>query len=82
MRASIFAGLVGIVLVLLLLLVFYRRLTGLIVLGLIVWGMLIYSAAALISQWTNYALDAGRRHRHHRVDRRHGRQLRRLLRAA
>ena len=56
MRASIFAGIFGIVLVLLLLLVFYRRLTGLIVLGLIVWGMLIYSAAALISQWTNYAL--------------------------
>jgi preprotein translocase subunit SecD len=56
LRASVFAGLVGVVLVLLLLLVFYRRLTGLIVVGLTVWGMLIYSAAALISQWTNYAL--------------------------
>jgi preprotein translocase subunit SecD len=46
LRASVFAGLAGIVLVLFLLLTFYRRLTG----------MLIYSAAALISQWTNFAL--------------------------
>ena len=56
MRASVFAGLVGIVLVLLLLIVFYRRLTLLIAAGMVVWGMLIYSVGVLISQTTNYAL--------------------------
>ena len=56
LRASIIAGMVGVVLVLLFLVVFYRRLTLLIVAGMIVWGMLIYSAAAIVSQTTNYAL--------------------------
>jgi preprotein translocase subunit SecD len=56
LRASVIAGLIGVVLVLLLLVVFYRRLTLLIVAGMIVWGMLIYSAAAIVSQTTNYAL--------------------------
>ena len=56
MRASIIAGLVGVVLLLVLLIVFYRRLTLLIAAGMIVWGMLIYSVAVLISQTTNYAL--------------------------
>jgi preprotein translocase subunit SecD len=56
LRASVIAGMVGVVLVLLLLVVFYRRLTLLIMAGMVVWGMLIYSAAAVISQTTNYAL--------------------------
>ncbi len=56
LRASIIAGMVGVVLVLLMLVVFYRRLTLVIVAGMIVWGMLIYSVAAIISQTTNYAL--------------------------
>jgi preprotein translocase subunit SecD len=56
LRASVIAGMVGVVLVLLFLIVFYRRLTLLIVAGMIVWGMLIYSAAAIVSQTTNYAL--------------------------
>ena len=57
MRASIFAGLVGIVLVLLLLVYFYRRLIIVVVVaGIAVWAMLIYSASAIISQTTNYAL--------------------------
>ncbi len=56
LRASIFAGLVGVVLLLGVLSVFYRRLTLLIAVGLLVWGMLIYSIAAVISQTTNYAL--------------------------
>jgi preprotein translocase subunit SecD len=56
LRASVIAGMVGVVLVLLLLIVFYRRLTVLIMAGMVVWGMLIYSAAAIISQTTNYAL--------------------------
>ena len=56
LRASVFAGLVGVVLLLGVLFVFYRWLTPLIALGLVVWGMLIYSVAAIISQTTNYAL--------------------------
>ncbi len=56
MRASIFAGLVGIALLLVFLILFYRRLTLLIAAGMIVWGMLIYSVSILISQQTNYAL--------------------------
>ncbi|MET0147404.1 MAG: protein translocase subunit SecD [Ilumatobacteraceae bacterium] len=56
MRASIFAGLVGVGLLMLLLIVFYRRLTLLILAGMIVWGMLIYSVSVFISQTTNYAL--------------------------
>ena len=56
MRAAVFAGLVGVVAVLALLAVFYRRLTLLVFLGLCVWGMLIYSISAIISQTTNFAL--------------------------
>jgi preprotein translocase subunit SecD len=56
LRASIFAGLVGVLLLVLGLLVFYRRLTLLIAAGMIVWAMLIYSVSVFISQTTNYAL--------------------------
>ena len=56
MRAAVFAGLVGVAAVLALLAVFYRRLTLLVFLGLCVWGMLIYSISAIISQTTNFAL--------------------------
>ena len=56
LRAAIFAGLVGVVLVLLGLMYFYRRLIVVVIAGLAVWALLIYSAAAIISQTTNYAL--------------------------
>jgi preprotein translocase subunit SecD len=56
LRAAVIAGMIGVVLVLLLLVVFYRRLTLLIIAGMVVWAMLIYSASAIISQTTNYAL--------------------------
>ena len=56
LRASVFAGLVGVVLLLGVLFVFYRWLTPLIALGLVVWGIPIYSIAAIISQTTNYAV--------------------------
>jgi preprotein translocase subunit SecD len=55
-RAAVFAALVGIVLVLLGLGYFYRRLIVVVIAGLVVWALLIYSAAAIISQTTNYAL--------------------------
>ena len=38
------------------LIVFYRWLTLLVLAGMAVWGVLIYVASALISEWTNYAL--------------------------
>lgn len=56
LKASLFAGLVGVALLVLVLVVFYRRLTLLIAAGMIVWGMLIYSVSVFISQTTNYAL--------------------------
>jgi preprotein translocase subunit SecD len=56
LRASIFAGLVGVLLLVLVLVAFYRRLTLLIAAGMIVWGMLIYSVSVFISQTSNYAL--------------------------
>lgn len=56
LEASVFAGLVGVALLVVLLVIFYRRLTLLIAAGMIVWGMLIYSISVFISQTTNYAL--------------------------
>jgi preprotein translocase subunit SecD len=56
LRAAIFAALVGVVLVLLGLMYFYRRLVVVVIAGLAVWALLLYSAAAIISQTTNYAL--------------------------
>lgn len=56
MRASVFAGLVGVALVLVMLVVYYRYLTVLILAGMAVWAMLIYSVSAFISETTNYAL--------------------------
>ena len=56
LNASVLAGLVGVALVLVMLVVFYRWLTLLVLAGMIVWGMLIYSASAFISETTNYAL--------------------------
>ena len=56
LRAAVFAALVGVVLVLLGLMYFYRRLIVVAIAGLAVWALLLYSAAAIISQTTNYAL--------------------------
>ena len=56
MRAAVFAGLAGVTLVLLLLAYFYRRLILVVIAGVAVWGMLIYSASTFISESTNYAL--------------------------
>ena len=81
LRASIFAGLAGIALLIVVLVLFYRRLTLLIAAGMIVWGVLIYSVAVFISQTTNYALTLAGVTGHRRVDRHDRRQLRRLLRA-
>ncbi len=56
LRAAIIAGLVGLLLVLIFLVVYYRFLALVIIGGLAVWAMTVYSAAAFVSGATNYAL--------------------------
>jgi preprotein translocase subunit SecD len=56
LKAAIIAGLIGVVLVLAFLVLYYRWLALVIVGGLVVWGMTVFSAASLVSGWTNYAL--------------------------
>ncbi len=56
LTASIFAGLVGVGLVLVMLIIFDRYLTLLVLAGMAVWGMLIYTISAFISETANYAL--------------------------
>ncbi|MET0909811.1 MAG: SecD/SecF family protein translocase subunit, partial [Ilumatobacteraceae bacterium] len=54
--AAIIAGVVGILLVLAMLFAYYRWMTLVIVAALVVWGLLVFGVASLISGWTNYAL--------------------------
>ncbi len=56
LKAAIIAGLIGLALVLTFLVFYYRFLALVIIGGLIVWGMTVYSAAAFVSGATNYAL--------------------------
>ncbi len=56
LRAAVIAGLLGVALVLVLMVVLYRKLSIVVIVGLVIWGMIVFSAAALVSQWTNYAL--------------------------
>lgn len=54
--AAIIAGLIGMVAVLLFMIAYYRKLSVVIIVGLIVWGMTVFSLATFVSQATNYAL--------------------------
>ena len=54
--AAIIAGIVGILLVVAMLFAYYRSMTWIIVVALLVWGLLVFGVASLISGWTNYAL--------------------------
>ncbi len=56
LRAAIIAGLVGMVLVLGFLLIYYRWLALVIVGGITVWAAMVFSMASFVSGWTNYAL--------------------------
>jgi preprotein translocase subunit SecD len=56
LRAAIVSGIVGVILVLLMLTAYYQKLAIVVVGGLVVWGMVVYSAASFVSQWTNYSL--------------------------
>ena len=56
LNAAIIAGLVGMLVVVVLLLAYYRWLGLVIVGGLIVWAGMVFSMASFVSGWTNYAL--------------------------
>jgi preprotein translocase subunit SecD len=56
LRAAIIAGLVGMLLVVALLLAYYRWLGLVIVGGLLVWAGMVFTMASFVSGWTNYAL--------------------------
>ena len=56
LEAAIIAGLLGVFLVLAFLIAYYRWLALVIVGGLVIWGMMVFSLASLVSGWTNYAL--------------------------
>ncbi len=56
LQAAIIAGIIGFLLVFVFLGLFYRWMTLVIVAGMSVWALLVFSASALISGWTNYSL--------------------------
>ncbi len=56
MRAGIIAGLVGLALVLILMVAYYRWLALVIVAGMVVWGGMVWAMSTFVSEWTNYSL--------------------------
>ena len=55
LQAAVVSGIVGAAVIVLFMIAYYRKLAVVIVAGLAVWAMAVYVAAALVSQWTNYA---------------------------
>jgi preprotein translocase subunit SecD len=56
LQAAIVAGLVGMGLVLIFLVAYYRWLALVIVAGITVWAGMVFAMASFVSEWTNYAL--------------------------
>lgn len=56
LQAAIIAGLVGLALVLVFLIVYYQWLALVIVAGITIWAGMVFSMASFVSGWTNYAL--------------------------
>ncbi|PIE31802.1 MAG: protein translocase subunit SecD [Ilumatobacter coccineus] len=56
LKAAIIAGLIGVALMLAFMIWYYRRLSVVIVSGLLVWGSLVFALATWVSRSTNYAL--------------------------
>ncbi|MEO6571267.1 MAG: SecD/SecF family protein translocase subunit, partial [Ilumatobacteraceae bacterium] len=56
LNAALIAGLVGVVVMLAFMIAYYRKLSVIILAGLVVWGITVFSLATFISQATNYAL--------------------------
>lgn len=56
LTAAIIAGLVGLTMVLVFLIAYYRWLALVIVGGITLWAAMVFSLASFVSGWTNYAL--------------------------
>ena len=56
LNAAVIAGLIGVAAVLAFMVAYYRRLSVVILIGLVVWGMTVFSLAVFVSRATNYAL--------------------------
>ncbi len=56
LNAAVIAGLIGVGFLLMFMVWYYRKLSVVIVAGLLVWGMAVFSLASFVSQATNYAL--------------------------
>lgn len=55
LNAAIIAGLLGVALTMLYMIVYYRKLSVVIILGLVVWAALVYVLSTWVSRETNYA---------------------------
>ena len=83
LHAGILAGIIGLALVALYMLVFYRLLGLVVIAGIILSGMALYAVVAWILPEVlgrDHRAEPGRCHRHHRVGRRDRRLVHRLLR--
>lgn len=56
LNAAVIAGLVGVAVMLAFMVFYYRKLSVVIVVGLVIWGATVFALATLVSQATNYAL--------------------------
>jgi preprotein translocase subunit SecD len=56
LRAAVIAGIAGVLAVLVFLVAYYRRLAVVVVGGLLVWGMIVWSLTTMVSNYTNYTL--------------------------
>ena len=56
LNAAIIAGIVGVLLTMVLMILHYRKLSIVLVIGMIVWAVVVFSLAALVSRETNFAL--------------------------
>ena len=56
LNAALIAGLIGVAAVLAFMIAYYRKLSVVVIAGLLVWGMTVFSVATFVSQATNYAL--------------------------
>ncbi len=82
LRAGVGAGLVGLGLVAIYMLLYYRALGIVVWIGLLLTAAIMYSLVTLLGRTQRAGPEPGRGHGHHRVRRRDGGLLRRVLRAA
>ena len=56
LNAAVIAGLIGVAIMLVFMIAYYRKLAVVIIAGLLVWGMTVFTLATFVSELTNYAL--------------------------